>query len=69
MDVAALYPNCKVTPTSRKIFQCIRNCGLDFVEVNKPFLMKIVSILTRGVTENQELNRFLENSKAENDAE
>ena len=38
-------------------------CDLEFTNINTAFLVKLVSVLTKGVTENQTLNRFLQTPK------
>ena len=60
MDVAALYPNCKIGPTCKKIEECVNKCGLEFRNINLDFLTKFVSILTKGNTDNLRLNNFLQ---------
>ena len=59
MDVAALYPNCKVNPTSHNIERAVRRCGLVFQELDKEYLTRYVSVLTGGQLKDKELQRFL----------
>ena len=60
MDVAALYPNCKVAPTVNKVEESINQCGLEFEQINKSFLTKFVSVLTRGEVQDEEVRRFVQ---------
>ena len=59
MDVAALYPNCKVNPTSHNVERAIRRCGLVFKELDKEYLTRYVSVLTGGQLKDKELQKFL----------
>merc|ERR1711954_594491 len=63
MDVKALYPNCKFQGTMTAVSKASKVANLEFVGVNKWFLVRFVSILTRGKTDNQHVNRFLRKPK------
>ena len=60
MDVTGLYPNCKVQNTIIKIEESINNCGLVFNQINREFLTKFVSVLTKGVIPDKNLQNFLQ---------
>ena len=60
MDVCALYPNCKVAPTIKKIEELVTKSGLEFDNINLGFLTKFVSVLTRGIVSDQQLQRFIQ---------
>ena len=59
MDVAALYPNCKINPTANNIERAIKRCGLVFQEIDKEYLTRYVSVLTGGQIKDKELQKFL----------
>ena len=64
MDVKALYPSCRVARTTKLIIESFRKADLEFTEVNIPFLLKFVSVITKGVTGNPELDAYLQVPKA-----
>ena len=62
MDVAALYPSCKMDPTSKHIEVAIKQCGLVFKEIDKKYLSQYVSILTGGYV-TPEVKRLIPTAK------
>ena len=48
MDVAALYPSCKMDPTSKHIEVAIKQRGLTFKEIDSKYLSSYISVLTGG---------------------
>ena len=60
MDVKALYPSCRVAKTTKVIIESFRKAELEFTEINIPFLLKFVSIITKGVTGIPELDIYLQ---------
>ena len=63
MDVAALYPNCRVNKTCENIEESIINCGLKFDKIDSRFLTQFVSVITRGVFRDKSLQEFLQAPK------
>ena len=75
MDVAALYPSCKMDPTSKHIEVAIKQCGLTFKEIDSKYLSSYISVLTGGnvapdikrlipeAKKRTTLNSFVKNSK------
>ena len=63
MDVKALFPNCKSRGTCIAIKEAFQSCDLEFESVDKPFLLKFVSILMRGDSGDRQLNQFLQTPK------
>ena len=63
MDVAALYPNCKVKGTMLAIEEGTKLSGMNYEQVNKGFLTKFVSITTKGKSGNPRIDEFLQTPK------
>ena len=64
MDVAALYPNCKTKGTMAAIEEATKLSGMKFERVNKQFLVKFVSITTKGKSGNNRIDEFLQKPKS-----
>ena len=60
MDVKALYPNVKTKKLMKKIQEAVKICDLEFDNIDKEFLTKFVSVLTRGKSGNNEADEFLQ---------
>ena len=63
MDVAALYPNCKVKGTMLAIEEGTKLSGMNYERINKGFLTKFVSITTKGKSGNPRIDEFLQTPK------
>ena len=63
MDVAALYPNCKVAPTKQKVIESIVDSDLKFNNINRPFLVKFVAVLTGGHVGDPDVDKYLQTPK------
>ena len=59
MDVKALYPSCKKDKSAQKIKKAFIMADLDFRNLDRDFLVKVVSIITRGNHQDQEIQQFL----------
>ena len=51
MDVAALYPSCKMDPTSKHIEVAIKQCGLTFKEIDIKYLTEYIAVVTGNVVD------------------
>ena len=56
MDVKALNPNCKAEKTTKKIQQGVIKSDLRFKNIDKQFLIKVISVLVRGDNGHKEEN-------------
>ena len=59
MDVKGLYPNCKKTTTQLRIEEAVKTCKLEFEEINTWYLIRFLSILCKGKSGRQDLDRYL----------
>ena len=59
MDVKALFPNCKKQKTSLHIEKAFKITNIDFKNIDREYLVKIVSVVTRGKHQDQTLKQFL----------
>ena len=64
MDVKALYPSCKKDKSAQKIEKAFIMADLDFRNLDRDFLVKVVSIVTRGNHQDQDIQQFLMKPKA-----
>ena len=62
-DVGALYPNCKKDKSGLAIQEAVKICGIDFRNIDKPFLTKFVSLVTRGKSGVKVIDDFLQTLK------
>ena len=60
MDVCAHYPNSTTALFTKKIEELVTKSGLEFVNINLGFQTKFVSVLTRGVVCDEQLQRFIQ---------
>ena len=63
MDVGALYPNCKKDKSGLAIQEAVKICGIEFRNIEKPFLTKFVSLVTRGKSGVKAIDEFLQTPK------
>ena len=64
MDIKALNPHYKMQQTSKAIEEAVKQCNLDFVGINTSFLLKFISVLTRGQVGDACIERFLQVPKS-----
>ena len=57
--MAALYPNCKTSPTTANVEKAVKRCGLVYKEIDKEFLAGYVSVLTGGKIRSKRTQKFL----------
>ena len=60
MDVGALYPNCKCEKSMKAIEEATKSCGIEYNNIDKQFLCKFVSVITRGKSGSIEIDQFLQ---------
>ena len=60
MDIGALYPNCKQEKSGKSIEEATKLCGIKFKNIDRPFLAKFTSIVTRGKSGNKHIDEFLQ---------
>ena len=59
MDVKGLYPSCKIEKSCSNIEKAFRMTGLEFQNIDAQFLVKLVSVITRGQHSDPEIKKFL----------